>query len=67
MKCAFCGKEIKGRDYINASTPEKEIYVHSMPCEWYENEGNTDDDGAFALFVQFYPIFTDKSRRYPKK
>jgi hypothetical protein len=30
MKCALCGKEIKGRDYINASTPEK-----------YKNEINT--------------------------
>ncbi len=44
MKCAFCGKEIRGRDYINASTPEKEIYVHEMPCEWYDFKENKDDD-----------------------
>ncbi len=35
MKCALCGKEIRGRDYINAST------VHSMPCEWYDFERDT--------------------------
>ena len=44
MKCAKCGKEIKGRDYISAGVPEKEIYVHSMPCEWYESEGNIKND-----------------------
>ncbi len=44
MKCAFCGKEIKGKDYIHVSNPGKEdIYVHSVPCEWYENERDTDD------------------------
>jgi len=44
MKCALCGKEITGRDYIhvNASV-QKEIYVHSMPCEWYDNEKNLDN------------------------
>ncbi len=45
MKCAFCGREIKGKDYIHVSNPGKEdIYVHSVPCEWYDFEGNTDDD-----------------------
>jgi hypothetical protein len=43
MKCALCGNEIKGRDYINASTSEKEIYVHSMPCEWYDFKRDTDN------------------------
>jgi hypothetical protein len=43
MKCALCGNEIKGRDYINASTPEKEMYVHSMPCDWYDFERDTDN------------------------
>ncbi len=44
MKCAFCGREIKGRDYLRVSNPGKEdIYVHEMPCEWYEFEGNTDN------------------------
>jgi ribosomal protein L37AE/L43A len=44
MKCALCGKEIKGRDYINASTHEKEIYVHSMPCDWYDFKKDTDNN-----------------------
>ncbi len=44
MKCAFCKREIKGKDYIHVSNPgKKDIYVHSVPCEWYEFEGNTDD------------------------
>ncbi len=47
MKCAFCGKEIKGRDYIHVSNPGKtDIYVHSVPCEWYESEESTDDNNA---------------------
>jgi hypothetical protein len=45
MKCALCGREIKGRDYIYLSTPDKKgIYVHSAPCEWYASEGNMNDD-----------------------
>ena len=37
MKCANCGKEIRDGDYIHVSTPnKKDIYLHSMPCEWYE-------------------------------
>ena len=45
MKCAMCGREIIGRDYIYVSTPDKKgIYVHSAPCEWYEDEGNKDAD-----------------------
>ncbi len=44
MKCALCGKEIRGRDYINVSTPDKkEIYVHSMPCDWYDFERDADN------------------------
>jgi hypothetical protein len=43
MKCALCGTEIRGRDYINASTPEKEIYVHSMPCDWYDFKRDPDN------------------------
>ncbi len=44
MKCAFCGREIKGKDYIHVSNPGKtDIYVHSVPCEWYENKGDTDN------------------------
>ncbi len=44
MKCAFCGKEIKGRDYIHVSTSnQKDIYVHSVPCEWYDFEETTDN------------------------
>jgi len=43
MNCALCGNEIKGRDYINASTPEKEIYVHSMPCNWYDLKREADN------------------------
>ena len=43
MKCAKCGKEIKGTDYISAGVPNKEdIYVHSLPCDWYDNEGNIE-------------------------
>jgi hypothetical protein len=42
MKCALCGNEIRGMDYINASTPEKEIYVHSMPCDWYDFKRDLD-------------------------
>ncbi len=35
MKCALCEREIKGRDYIYVRTSDqKEIYVHSAPCEW---------------------------------
>jgi hypothetical protein len=45
MKCALCGREIKGRDYIYLSTPDKKgIYVHSAPCEWYASEENMNDD-----------------------
>ena len=45
MKCALCGREIKGMDYIYLSTPDKKgIYVHSAPCEWYASEGNMNDD-----------------------
>ncbi len=41
MKCAMCGKEIRGRDYIHVSTEnKKEIYVHSVPCEWYEKNND---------------------------
>ncbi len=41
MKCAKCGKEIKSTDYISAGVSnQKDIYVHSMPCDWYDNEGN---------------------------
>ncbi len=44
MKCAMCGREIRGKDYIHTSTPDKkDIYVHSMPCEWYDFEENADD------------------------
>ncbi len=44
MKCALCGRDIKGRDYIHVNTPDqKGIYVHSMPCEWYDLGGNTDN------------------------
>ena len=42
MKCALCGNEIRGMDYINASTPEKEIYVHSMPYDWYDFKRDLD-------------------------
>jgi hypothetical protein len=42
MKCALCGREIRGRDYIHADTPEKDI-VHSMPCNWYDFERDTDN------------------------
>jgi hypothetical protein len=43
MKCALCGKEIRGRDYISVSTPDKkEVYVHQMPCDWYDFERDTD-------------------------
>ncbi len=45
MKCAMCGRKIKGRDYIHTAVPNQEgIYVHSMPCEWYDSEGNITDD-----------------------
>ncbi len=41
----MCGREIKGRDYICVNAPDKEdIYVHSMPCEWYESEENIKND-----------------------
>lgn len=44
MKCANCGKEIRDGDYIHVSTPnKKDIYLHSIPCEWYEK---TDDSAA---------------------
>jgi len=48
MKCALCGNEIRGRDYINASIPEKEIYVHSMPCDWYDFKRDTDNSASFT-------------------
>ncbi len=46
MKCAKCGKEIMGTDYISAgvSNQKKDIYIHSLPCDWYENEGNIAND-----------------------
>jgi hypothetical protein len=45
MKCAKCGKEITGKDYIHAEVPDQEdIYVHSMPCEWYDRDENMDND-----------------------
>ncbi len=45
MKCILGGREIKGNDYILMSTPNQEdIYVHSVPCEWYVSEGNMDAD-----------------------
>ncbi len=45
MKCAMCKREIRGRDYIRVSNPSKEdIYVHEMPCEWYDFKENKDDD-----------------------
>ena len=45
MKCALCGREIKGRDYIRVNAPDqKDFYVHSMPCEWYVSEGDVDND-----------------------
>lgn len=42
MKCALCGKEIRGMDYINASTPEKRYMfiqcnvsgMTSIGCKW---------------------------------
>lgn len=44
MKCAMCGREIRGRDYIHVSTAnKKEIYVHSVPCEWYASEEHIDN------------------------
>ncbi len=44
MKCAKCGKEIMGTDYISAGVSnQKDIYVHSLPCDWYDNEGNITD------------------------
>jgi hypothetical protein len=44
MKCAKCGREITDRDYISVNVPgQKEIYVHSVPCEWYESEVNRDN------------------------
>ncbi|MGZ7120149.1 MAG: hypothetical protein ACXVH2_10595 [Methanobacterium sp.] len=37
IKCANCGKEIRDGDYIHVTTPnKKDIYLHPMPCEWYE-------------------------------
>ncbi len=45
MKCAKCGKEIVSMDYISAGIPnQKEIYVHSLPCDWYDNEENVAND-----------------------
>ncbi len=45
MKCAMCKREIRGRDYIRVSNPSKEdLYVHEMPCEWYDFKENKDDD-----------------------
>jgi hypothetical protein len=45
MKCAKCGKEIMGMDYISAGVSnQKDIYVHSLPCEWYNNDGNIAND-----------------------
>ncbi len=44
MKCALCGKEIRGRDYIHTGTLDKKgIYAHSMPCDWYDFERDTDN------------------------
>lgn len=37
IKCTNCGKEIKDGDYIQVTTSsKKDIYLHSMPCDWYE-------------------------------
>ncbi len=45
MKCAKCGKEIVSTDYISAGVPNQEdIYVHSLPCDWYDNDGNIAND-----------------------
>jgi hypothetical protein len=45
MKCAKCGKEIMGTDYICAGVSnQKDIYIHSLPCEWYNNDGNIAND-----------------------
>jgi hypothetical protein len=45
MKCAKCGKEIMGTDYISAGVSnQKDIYIHSLPCDWYENDGNITND-----------------------
>jgi hypothetical protein len=42
MKCALRGKEIRGRDYINASTSEKEIYsLTSCPIEGTQSPSTT--------------------------
>ncbi len=46
MKCAMCGREIKGMDYIRVNVPNQEdIYVHSVPCEWYENKEHIKNGG----------------------
>ena len=45
MKCAKCGKEIVSMDYISAGVPnQRDIYVHSLPCDWYDNEENVTND-----------------------
>jgi hypothetical protein len=34
MKCAMCGREIKGMDYIRVNVPNQEdIYDHSALCD----------------------------------
>jgi len=39
----MCGREIRGRDYIYVGiTNKKDIYVHSVPCEWYEKTKDND-------------------------
>jgi len=43
MKCTICGKEIKGEDCILMKVPnQKDICIHSMPCEWYNGERNNN-------------------------
>ena len=45
MKCAKCGKEIVSMDYISAGVPnQRDIYVHSLPCDWYDNEEKVTND-----------------------
>jgi hypothetical protein len=39
MKCAMCGRDIKGMDYIRVNVSNQDgIYVHSVPCKWYASE-----------------------------
>jgi hypothetical protein len=61
MKCALCGNEIRGRDYINASTPEKEIYVHSMPCDFIVIPRSSAAIGTSQsnIFKRVYTFYID--------